>query len=67
MLALMVLAIAFGASACSHLNDSGFWLVSRYLGMSERQTFKTWTILTTMIALVGFALTMLAGYVVQSM
>ena len=67
MLALMVLAIAFGASACSHLNDSGFWLVSRYLGMSERQTFKTWTVLTTVIAIVGFALTMLAGYVVQSM
>ena len=67
MLALMVLAIAFGASACSHLNDSGFWLVSRYMGMSERQTFKTWTVLTTVIAIVGFALTMLAGYVVQSM
>jgi Gnt-I system low-affinity gluconate transporter len=67
MLALMVLAIAFGASACSHLNDSGFWLVSRYLGMSERQTFKTWTVLTTAIALVGFALTMLAGYVVESL
>ena len=67
MLALMVLAIAFGASACSHLNDSGFWLVSRYLGMSERQTFKTWTVLTTAIAIVGFALTMLAGYLVESM
>ena len=67
MLALMVLAIAFGASACSHLNDSGFWLVSRYLGMSERQTFKTWTVLTTAVAIVGFALTMCAGYIVESM
>ena len=57
----MVLVIAFGASACSHLNDSGFWLVSRYLGMRERQTFKPWTVLITVIALVGFALTMLAG------
>jgi Gnt-I system low-affinity gluconate transporter len=60
-MALLVLAIAFGASIGSHLNDSGFWLVSRYLGMSERQTFRTWTILTTVISLVGFGLTLFVG------
>ncbi len=60
-MALIVLAIAFGASVGSHLNDSGFWLVSRYLGMNERQTFRTWTVLTTVISLVGFGLTYLVG------
>lgn len=60
-MALIVLAIAFGASVGSHLNDSGFWLVSRYLGMSERQTFRTWTVLTTVISVVGFGLTYLVG------
>jgi Gnt-I system low-affinity gluconate transporter len=60
-MALIVLAIAFGASVCSHLNDSGFWLVSRYLGMSERQTFRTWTVLTTAVSVIGFGVTYLVG------
>ena len=32
--ALFVIAIASGATCCSHVNDSGFWLVNRYLGLS---------------------------------
>ena len=53
--ALIVLAIASGASILSHVNDSGFWLVSKYLGLTEKQTFKSWTIMTTLIAVVGFS------------
>ena len=53
--ALLVIAIASGASIMSHVNDSGFWLVSKYLGLTETQTFKSWTVLTTIIALVGFS------------
>ena len=52
--ALLVIAIASGASILSHVNDSGFWLVSKYLGLTEKQTFKSWTVMTTIIALVGF-------------
>ncbi len=52
--ALLVIAIASGASILSHVNDSGFWLVSNYLGLTEKQTFKSWTIMTTLLALVGF-------------
>ena len=52
--ALLVIAIASGASIMSHVNDSGFWLVSKYLGLSEKQTFKSWTAMTTILALVGF-------------
>ena len=52
--ALIVLAIASGASILSHVNDSGFWLVSKYLGLTEKQTFRSWTIMTTLIAVVGF-------------
>jgi Gnt-I system low-affinity gluconate transporter len=51
--ALLVIAIASGASILSHVNDSGFWLVSKYLGMTEKQTFKSWTVMTTIIAVVG--------------
>ena len=54
-LALLVVAIASGASMLSHVNDSGFWLVSRYLGLSEAQTLRSWTVSTTLIGLVGFS------------
>lgn len=53
-LALIVIAIASGSSVLSHVNDSGFWLVSRYLGMTEAQTLKTLTVMTTIVGIVGF-------------
>ncbi|WP_010523345.1 GntP family permease [Aquimarina agarivorans] len=52
--ALLVIAIASGASILSHVNDSGFWLVSNYLGLNEKETFKSWTVMTTILSLVGF-------------
>lgn len=58
MLALLVIAISSGATILSHVNDSGFWLVSRYLGMSEKDTLRSWTVLTTIIALTGLAVTL---------
>ena len=53
-LALLVVAIASGATVLSHVNDSGFWLVSRYLGLSERDTLRSWTVLETILGGVGF-------------
>ncbi|MEJ1222147.1 GntP family permease [Sediminicola sp. 1XM1-17] len=53
-LACMVIAIASGASIFSHVNDSGFWLVGQYLGITEKETFKSWTMMTTILALTGF-------------
>lgn len=57
-LALLVIAISSGATVLSHVNDSGFWLVSRYLGMTEKDTLRSWTVLTTIIALTGLAVTL---------
>lgn len=54
--ALLVIAIASGASIMSHVNDSGFWLVSKYLGLTEKETFKSWTVMTTILAVVGFSM-----------
>lgn len=53
--ALLVIAIASGASIMSHVNDSGFWLVSKYLGLSEKQTFRSWTMMTTILSVVGIS------------
>lgn len=52
--AMLVIVIASGASLMSHVNDSGFWLVSKYLGLTEKQTFKSWTIMTSLLGLIGF-------------
>ena len=54
--ALVVLSIAAGATIMSHVNDSGFWLVNRYFGMSEKDTLKSWTVMATIIAVMGLFL-----------
>jgi gluconate:H+ symporter, GntP family len=52
--ALVVIAIAGGSTALSHVNDSGFWLVGRFLGMDVGTTLRTWTVMETLIGVVGF-------------
>ena len=53
-LALVTIVIAAGATGFSHVNDSGFWMISRYFRMSEAQTLRTWTIISTAISVIGF-------------
>jgi Gnt-I system low-affinity gluconate transporter len=59
--ALVVLAIASGATLLSHVNDSGFWLVGKYLGMNEKQTLQSWTVMESIIAVCGLVFTLLAS------
>ncbi len=54
-LTLLVVAIAAGATVLSHVNDSGFWLVSRFFGMDEKTTLKTWTVMETTLGVSAFA------------
>ncbi|MCK6190678.1 GntP family permease [Pseudomonas sp. EYE_354] len=54
---LLVLATGAGSVIFSHVNDGGFWLIKEYFNMTVIQTFKTWTVLETLISLVAFALT----------
>ena len=56
--ALVVIAISSGATLLSHVNDSGFWLVGKYLGMNERQTLQSWTVMESLIAVSGLLLTL---------
>ena len=62
--ALIVIAIASGATTASHVNDSGFWLVGKYLGMTEKQTLQSWTIMETIISVTGFSLALLLSFFV---
>ncbi|ALE74655.1 permease [Pseudonocardia sp. EC080625-04] len=52
----VVLALAAGSSIFPHVNDASFWLLGRLLGMDVPTTFKTWSVIKTLISLVGFAL-----------
>jgi GntP family gluconate:H+ symporter len=55
-LTLLVVAIAAGATVLSHVNDSGFWLVSRFFGMDVKTTLKTWTVMETTLGVTAFAI-----------
>jgi Gnt-I system high-affinity gluconate transporter len=50
---LMVLAIGAGSLACSHVNDSGFWLFKEYFNLSIKDTVRSWTAMETIVAVVG--------------
>jgi gluconate transporter len=63
--ALTTIAIASGATVLSHVNDSGFWLVGRYVGLSESDTFRVWTVLETILGGVGFAVVLLLSLILS--
>ncbi len=63
-LALLVLAIGCGSLFFSHVNDAGFWLVKEYFGLTVGETIKSWSVMETVISVVGFALVMLLSVVV---
>ena len=62
-LAAIVISIASGATMASHLNDSGFWLVKEYLGLSEKDGLRTWTVASSILGFTGFALSALVFFI----
>jgi GntP family gluconate:H+ symporter len=61
--ALLALAIGSGSLFLSHVNDAGFWLVKEYFGMTVGETFKTWSVMETIISVVSIVLIMLLSVV----
>ncbi|MDQ4490076.1 GntP family permease [Sinomonas sp. ASV486] len=55
-LAALVVAVAAGSVVVSHVNDAGFWMVGRFMGMDVKTTLATWTVMETLIGVMGFAL-----------
>ncbi|MDP3392611.1 GntP family permease [Sediminibacterium sp.] len=62
-MASLVAAIAAGASIFSHVNDSGFWLVKQYLGLTEKQTFQSWSLMTLLLSIIAGILASLIFYI----
>jgi gluconate:H+ symporter, GntP family len=63
-IAVIVIAIGFGALGLSHVTDAGFWVVVRYYGLTVSDGLKTWTVLTTVLGVAGFLLTYVAWILV---
>lgn len=55
--ALVMVAIGFGGLGLSHINDSGFWIVTKYLGLNVKQGLRYWTTTSTIFGVIGFLLT----------
>jgi len=62
--ALLALAIGAGSLFLSHVNDAGFWLVKELFGLTVGQTFKTWSVMETLISVVGFGFVMLLSLII---
>ncbi|GFM86855.1 permease [Pseudomonas cichorii] len=61
---LLVLATGAGSLILSHVNDAGFWLVKQYFNMTVSETFKTWTVMETILSVVGLIFVLLLSMVV---
>jgi GntP family gluconate:H+ symporter len=62
--ALLALAIGAGSLFFSHVNDAGFWLVKEYFGMTVGQTIRSWSVMETVISVVGLVCVLLLSVVV---
>lgn len=60
----LVLATGAGSLILSHVNDAGFWLVKQYFNMTVAETFKTWSMMETILSVVGIIFIMLLAQVV---
>ncbi|EST12997.1 2-keto-3-deoxygluconate permease [Sporolactobacillus laevolacticus DSM 442] len=58
-LELLVIATGAGSLFASHVNDAGFWMVKEYLGLSLKETFKTWTVLESILSVVAFGMVLI--------
>ena len=58
---LLVLAVGSGSLIFSHVNDAGFWLVKEYFGLSVGQNIKTWSLMETIISVVGLFFVLVLG------
>lgn len=61
-LACITAAVAGGATVCSHFNDSGFWLVKSLVGLDEKTTLKTWTMMETLVGTTGFLVALIISF-----
>lgn len=63
-LSLVVLAIGAGSIFCSHVNDAGFWMFKEYFGLTMKETFLTWTLLESILSVVGLGFILIVNVLI---
>ena len=64
LIACITIAIASGATMLSHVNDSGFWLVNRYFGMTEKDTIRVWTVVSSVVGIIGLIVVLILSPII---
>lgn len=64
-LALVAVAIAAGSITASHVNDGGFWIISRYFGIPVKDMLRTWTVLETILSVLAFGTAALLSVLIR--
>jgi Gnt-I system high-affinity gluconate transporter len=62
---LMVLSVGAGSLFFSHVNDSGFWLFKEYFNLSIKDTMRSWSIMETIVSVVGLLGVLLLNYIIH--
>jgi len=62
---LMVLAVGAGSLMFSHVNDSAFWMFKEYFGLSLKDTFRSWTMMETLVGIFGILFVLLLSLFVN--
>ena len=62
---LMVLAVGAGSVFGSHVNDSAFWMFKEFFGLSMKQTFQSWTVMESLISVIGLGGVLLLDLVLR--
>ncbi|MGF7081306.1 gluconate:H+ symporter [Mucilaginibacter sp. UYCu711] len=63
--ALMVLSVGAGSLFCSHVNDTSFWVTKEYFGLTMKQTFLSWSLMETLVSVIGLAGVLILNVVVR--
>lgn len=62
---LMVLSVGAGSLMFSHVNDAGFWMFKEYFNLSIKNTFRTWTVMESIVSITGLIMVLLLSIIIK--
>lgn len=62
---LLVLSIGAGSLMCSHVNDPGFWMFKEYFNISLKDTFKSWTVMESLVSVLGIVFVFILNFIIH--
>jgi gluconate transporter len=62
---LLVLAVGAGSLMCSHVNDPGFWMFKEYFNISLKDTFRSWTVMESLVSVLGIIFVFILNIIIH--